>query len=241
MKGKKSILGSRWAYLKAESETLNILKHILGSLSLWVSLVLLIKSDRPWWTSWSGGWTGTHLGLGTCTDVYLQWLGTLSWEQEAPLEHNPPTGYSWDACPGITQASNKALFSSLNQANRMGCLLAFVFGADQQTYSGQHNGIVGLQWKVGRGPVLPLLRAHPKNRGSTSHWFGCLTLMLVSDLLIAHKITGSLPTASLNTSIWNRWIVFNSFFPQFHIYHSLAKFFLHILTLAHFFMLKIAL
>lgn len=240
MKGKKSILGSRWAYLKAESETLNILKHILGSLSLWVSL-LLIKSDRPWWTSWSGGWTSTHLGLGRSTDVYLQWLGTLSWEQEAPLEHNPPTGYSWDACPGITQGSNKALFSSLNQASRMGCLLAFVFGADQQTYSGQHNGIVGLQWKVGRGPVLPLSRAHPKNRGSTSHWFGCLTLMLVSDLLIAHKITGSLPTASLNTSIWNHWIAFNSFFPQFHIYHSLAKFFLHILTLAHFFMPKIAL
>lgn len=40
---------------------------------------------------------------------------------------------------------NKAFFSSLNQISRMGCLLAFVFGADQQTYSSQDNGIVGLQ------------------------------------------------------------------------------------------------
>lgn len=61
---------------------------------------------------------------------------TSSWEQEAPLEHKPPTGRSWDACPEITQGSNKAFFSSSNQASRMGYLLAFVFGADQKTYSG---------------------------------------------------------------------------------------------------------
>lgn len=107
--------------------------------------------------------------------------GFLSWEQEASLEHKPPTGHSWDVCPGITQSSNKAFFSSLTQASRMGCRLAFVFEAYQQTYSGQHKSIVGLQWKLGRGPNPFLQRAPPKSRVPTSHWFGCLTLILVYD------------------------------------------------------------
>lgn len=52
------------------------------------------------------------------------------------MEHKPPTGRSWGACPGITQASNKAFFSSLKQASGMGCLLAFVLRVDQQASSG---------------------------------------------------------------------------------------------------------
>lgn len=147
-------------------------------------------------------WRLNHGKLGPCrcVAVHFSGCGTSSWEQEAPLEHEPPTGRSWDACPGITQGNNKAFFSSLNQASRMGCLLAFVFGANQQTYSGQHNGIVGLQWKLGRGPGPPLQRALLKNRGLTSHWFGYLALMpgfwWNSDLLLAHKIAGSLPVLS---------------------------------------------
>lgn len=121
--------------------------------------------------------------------------GTSSWEQEAPLEHEPPTGRSWDACPGITQGSNKAFFSSLNQASRMGCLLAFVFGANQQIYSGQHNGIVGLQWKLGRGPGPPLQRAHPEKRfDKPLIWlFGIdAGFWWASDLLLVYKIVGSI-------------------------------------------------
>lgn len=112
--------------------------------------------------------------------------GFLSWEQEASLEHKPPTGHSWDVCPGITQSSNKAFFSSLTQASRMGCRLAFVFEAYQQTYSGQHKSIVGLQWKLGRGPNPFLQRAPPKSRVPISHWFGCLTLILVYDRFLTY-------------------------------------------------------
>lgn len=97
-------------------------KHILGFISLRVSSLLLTVSVRQ-------------------ALVDLLNSGKLGlWQMEGYMlvvaEHKPPTGRSWDACPEITRGGNKAFFSSSNQASRMGCLLVFVFGADQKTYSG---------------------------------------------------------------------------------------------------------